>query len=235
MSLVLGMLFLGGSAVSIWAGITDPEGGVWAGLRNVMGGETNAKHDASAQRSAFIADALSVGGTATATDPGTPTDPGAGGGTAAPAPITGSAKTVRDYGGVKAHVAKAGHLLANMFHVATVYGFAARNIAGTHTLSDHALGLALDFMGAKQNLADYARAHAAELNITYVIYNRRIWSVARNSEGWRPYSGVSPHTDHVHISFTPQPHTAPAAPVARAPRHAGHPAAHHPAGGSLAA
>ena len=44
MNLVLGLLVLGVSAGSVWAGITDPEGGVWAGLRNVMSGQTNVKH-----------------------------------------------------------------------------------------------------------------------------------------------------------------------------------------------
>jgi len=37
----------------------------------------------------------------------------------------------------------------------------------------------------------------------YVIWNRRIWSKARASEGWRPYSGANAHTKHVHISVGP--------------------------------
>lgn len=36
--------------------------------------------------------------------------------------------------------------------------------------------------------------------VKYVIFNRRIWSKARNSEGWRTYSGSNPHTTHVHVS-----------------------------------
>jgi len=36
--------------------------------------------------------------------------------------------------------------------------------------------------------------------VKYVIFNRRIWSKARNSEGWRTYSGSNPHSDHVHVS-----------------------------------
>lgn len=36
--------------------------------------------------------------------------------------------------------------------------------------------------------------------IKFVIYNRRVWSKARNAEGWRPYRGVNPHTGHVHVS-----------------------------------
>jgi hypothetical protein len=36
--------------------------------------------------------------------------------------------------------------------------------------------------------------------VKYVIWNRRIWSKARNSEGWRAYSGSNPHTKHMHVS-----------------------------------
>ncbi|MDG4796224.1 hypothetical protein [Micromonospora sp. WMMD1082] len=32
------------------------------------------------------------------------------------------------------------------------------------------------------------------------IYNRRIWSTSRASEGWRRYAGSNPHTTHVHVS-----------------------------------
>lgn len=36
--------------------------------------------------------------------------------------------------------------------------------------------------------------------VKYVIYNRRIWSRARNAEGWRRYTGPNPHTAHMHVS-----------------------------------
>lgn len=36
--------------------------------------------------------------------------------------------------------------------------------------------------------------------LKYVIWNRRIWSVARAAEGWRAYKGVNPHTKHMHVS-----------------------------------
>lgn len=35
--------------------------------------------------------------------------------------------------------------------------------------------------------------------IMYVIWNRRIWNT--RSQTWQNYTGQSPHTDHVHISF----------------------------------
>lgn len=34
----------------------------------------------------------------------------------------------------------------------------------------------------------------------YVIFSRRIISTNRIGEGWRAYTGYSPHTEHVHIS-----------------------------------
>jgi hypothetical protein len=36
--------------------------------------------------------------------------------------------------------------------------------------------------------------------VKYVIWNRRIWSKARNAEGWRAYGGSNPHTKHMHVS-----------------------------------
>ncbi|QGV77334.1 hypothetical protein [Streptomyces ficellus] len=38
--------------------------------------------------------------------------------------------------------------------------------------------------------------------IMYIIWNRRIWESYRPNAGWTPYTGVSPHTDHVHFSFS---------------------------------
>lgn len=45
-------------------------------------------------------------------------------------------------------------------------------------------------------------AMARRLGIQYVIWNRKIWGSYAASSGWRTYRGDSPHTDHVHISFT---------------------------------
>jgi peptidoglycan hydrolase-like protein with peptidoglycan-binding domain len=44
--------------------------------------------------------------------------------------------------------------------------------------------------------------NARRLGVMYVIWNRRIWGAYSAGAGWRPYSGVSPHTDHVHTSFS---------------------------------
>jgi peptidoglycan hydrolase-like protein with peptidoglycan-binding domain len=46
---------------------------------------------------------------------------------------------------------------------------------------------------------------ARRLGIMYLIWNKRIWNVGETTNGaggWKPYVGVSEHTDHVHFSFT---------------------------------
>ena len=45
-------------------------------------------------------------------------------------------------------------------------------------------------------------AMARRLGIQYVIWNRRIWGAYDAADGWRSYTGASPHTDHVHFSFS---------------------------------
>ncbi|HEV2772833.1 MAG TPA: hypothetical protein VGV57_08415 [Thermoleophilaceae bacterium] len=44
-------------------------------------------------------------------------------------------------------------------------------------------------------------ALARRMGIEEVIWNRRIWTARRHAEGWRPYGGVNPHTDHLHIGM----------------------------------
>ncbi|KGN32397.1 hypothetical protein N802_18705 [Knoellia sinensis KCTC 19936] len=45
-------------------------------------------------------------------------------------------------------------------------------------------------------------AMARRLGINYIIWNRQMWRAYDPGRGWAPYSGSSPHTDHIHISFT---------------------------------
>lgn len=45
-------------------------------------------------------------------------------------------------------------------------------------------------------------AMARRLGVMYVIWDSRIWKSYQASRGWQPYSGASPHTDHVHFSFS---------------------------------
>lgn len=51
-------------------------------------------------------------------------------------------------------------------------------------------------------LADQIRIAAkSDKRIAYVIFDRKIAS-ARNLWRWRKYTGINPHTKHIHISFT---------------------------------
>ena len=111
-------------------------------------------------------------------------------------------------GNVKPWVASAANDIGPKFGIRTIYGYSYRTIEGTNKLSDHALGLALDFMcdiPTGDRLAAYVQANAAHYSVTYIIHNRRIWNIARASEGWRVYTGINPHTDHVHVSFQSKP------------------------------
>lgn len=78
-------------------------------------------------------------------------------------------------------------------------------------VSEHSDGRAIDWMvGIKDKKEKKAAAdflawvtasngeNARRLGIQYLIYNKKIWSIYRVKEGWRPSSG---HTDHIHISL----------------------------------
>ena len=91
---------------------------------------------------------------------------------------------------------------------------------GLGSTSEHKEGRAFDYMlnvnvpaerAAGDSLTgwltglDDAGVHAGNarrLGVMYVIWNRRIWSASTMGTGWRSYSGPSPHTDHVHTSFS---------------------------------
>jgi hypothetical protein len=47
-----------------------------------------------------------------------------------------------------------------------------------------------------------AHALARRFGVMYIIWNHRIWRAYEASSGWQSYSGASPHTDHVHVSFS---------------------------------
>lgn len=106
---------------------------------------------------------------------------------------------------VKPHVKAAANEIGPKYGIGTIYGF--RQGGGEYGVSDHPLGLALDFMvyrnkGKGDGVAQYAYANHERLRVHYIIWYRRIWNVKRASEGWRVYTGTgNPHTDHVHISF----------------------------------
>jgi hypothetical protein len=84
--------------------------------------------------------------------------------------------------------------------------------------SEHKDGRALDWMLDASKPADKAKAtaflnwlvgpdadgvvagNARRLGVMYVIWDRQTWKSYRGV--WEPYSGASPHTDHIHISLS---------------------------------
>ena len=61
-----------------------------------------------------------------------------------------------------------------------------------------------DFIAALFATDAFGHKHALarRMGIMYVIWNNQIWGAYSADAGWRPYSGDSPHTDHVHISMS---------------------------------
>lgn len=126
-------------------------------------------------------------------------------------------------GPVKDHVRLAADSIGSKFSITTVLGVGLR--AGE---SDHPKGLALDFMIGKDMakggaLAEYVKSNASAYGVTYVMWNKRIWSVARQAEGWRTVknrgSNTANHMDHVHVSFSPTPGSG--IPAAQSPSSSG--------------
>lgn len=125
-------------------------------------------------------------------------------------------RTYPSLGPVQPHVNQAATLLGNMFDVKTIGGYRPGN---TYDTAGHPAGLAIDLMvpltpagrAKGQAIADYARRHADQLGVKYVIWYQQIWSTGRDHEGWRPMpdrgTPSANHLDHPHISFNPAPGT----------------------------
>jgi Putative peptidoglycan binding domain len=45
-------------------------------------------------------------------------------------------------------------------------------------------------------------AMARRFGISYIIWNKKVFKEYRPEAGWTAYTGSSPHTDHIHISFS---------------------------------
>lgn len=131
-----------------------------------------------------------------------PTNKGSGSGTTNAISNTGGSKF-----NLPGLTANSRNLLAQVERefpeVKTIYG------VRPDSLPDHPSGRALDMMvysdaALGNRIADWARANAGSLNIEYIIWNQRIWSVARSGEGWRSMadrgSVTANHRDHVHIT-----------------------------------
>jgi hypothetical protein len=91
---------------------------------------------------------------------------------------------------------------------------------GAGDTSEHKEGRALDWAVNAGSAADVAIvndvmtwllapgdngepfARVRRLGIMYMIFNHQIWGAYSSDQGWRPYDGANPHTDHVHFSFS---------------------------------
>ncbi|MFL6167799.1 MAG: peptidoglycan-binding protein [Ornithinibacter sp.] len=103
--------------------------------------------------------------------------------------------------------------LLNATYGAHVYGI-LRTCA-----AEHGEGRALDWMIDSRKPANMALANALtrwlvapdaqgrpgamarRFGINYIIFNRQQWRAWAPERGWAVYTGVSPHTDHIHFSF----------------------------------
>ncbi|HNM97122.1 MAG TPA: mucin-2 protein [Marmoricola sp.] len=91
--------------------------------------------------------------------------------------------------------------VCNAFPQITTYG-------GRDNHGEHVSGKAIDIMTSDPvlgtKIAEFLRAHAAELHLYDVIWRQHIWTPVRASEGWRSMSNrgsaTANHYDHVHVS-----------------------------------
>lgn len=97
--------------------------------------------------------------------------------------------------------------------IASVGGFAARNIAGTGVRSDHSRGKATDFMlddyrsaaarATGKSISEWFAANPGAYGTKYIIYYDQI----NTGSGWRAYKhpggggDTLQHRDHVHVSY----------------------------------
>jgi hypothetical protein len=110
------------------------------------------------------------------------------------------------------------NLLLSRYPVTVSFGISrACDIGGT---SEHKEGRAFDWGANVNNPAQRAavenfiaallatdsyghrNALARRMGVMYIIWNQQIWGAYRADAGWQPYSGDSPHTDHMHISLS---------------------------------
>jgi len=105
--------------------------------------------------------------------------------------------------GLRKHAAWSARVAKHRYAVGTVGGYRASS-------GDHGERLAADFMVFSNatkgdKVARFAKKHHRQLNVTYVIWYQRIWSVDRARDGWRRMTdqgnATANHKNHVHISF----------------------------------
>ncbi len=93
-------------------------------------------------------------------------------------------------------------------HEAVCAAFPELTSYGTYRSDgEHSMGIAIDIMVSGDRgweVAEFVRAHSAELGVSYVIYSQQIWSVDQGGSGWRYMedrgSTTANHYDHVHVT-----------------------------------
>ncbi|KGN40898.1 peptidoglycan-binding domain-containing protein [Knoellia aerolata] len=75
-------------------------------------------------------------------------------------------------------------------------------MVNAYTADGLALGNAITRWLSAPDAQGRPGAMARRFGINYIIWNRQMWRAYDPARGWAPYSGVSPHTDHIHLSFT---------------------------------
>ena len=87
-----------------------------------------------------------------------------------------------------------------------------RSVVGGTSLSRHSAGAAFDAgfvykVGGRPEgwtLANWLIQWHRHLGVQQVIYARKIWTNTRDAEGWRTYTGLAAHYEHVHLELTDQ-------------------------------
>lgn len=104
--------------------------------------------------------------------------------------------------GLVAHAILVHRAVCTTFPDITQYG-------GVGGDTEHAAGKAVDIMVSGSRgleVAAWLRANYAALGITEVIYQQKIWTTQRASEGWRAMSdrgsATANHYDHVHVTVS---------------------------------
>jgi len=72
--------------------------------------------------------------------------------------------------------------------------------------SDHNTGLAVDLTHDPENGVDCAQIFEKlkeDKRVSYLIFNKKIWSRKHAKSGNRVYTGSNGHTKHLHISINP--------------------------------
>jgi hypothetical protein len=104
------------------------------------------------------------------------------------------------------------HIKATFAGVTSIGGLSCRaNSANSNETSVHGVGRALDIMikqiGSKANaaagdpIANWLVKNAQAIGIQYVIWNKVRWSGSKSGRKDAPYTGPSPHTDHIHTEL----------------------------------